>query len=79
MSTDDPRRATSAGIEPNCVILDEARLFEQRRLAPAKLELARERALPAVPPWVTDVRKWQSLSRAERRALERHHRKQTKR
>lgn len=31
--------------------------------------------LPATPPWVTDVQKWQDLSRAERRQLERHHRK----
>lgn len=31
---------------------------------------------PRTPPWVTDVAKWRSLSRAERRALERHHRRQ---
>lgn len=31
--------------------------------------------LPVTPPWVTDVQKWQSLPRAERRKLERHHRK----
>lgn len=34
------------------------------------------RQLPAVPSWVQDPEKWQSLSRADRRALERHHRKQ---
>lgn len=33
---------------------------------------------PKVPAWVTDPEKWQSLSRAERRALERHHRKVSK-
>jgi len=33
------------------------------------------RQLPAVPAWVTDPAKWVTLSRAERRALERHHRK----
>lgn len=35
------------------------------------------RTLPAVPPWVTDPAKWVTLSRADRRALERHHRKVT--
>lgn len=30
---------------------------------------------PRTPEWVTDIAKWRSLSRAERRALERHHRK----
>lgn len=32
-------------------------------------------ATPRVPPWVRDPVKWASLSRRERRALERHHRK----
>lgn len=68
MSTDDPRRAMSAGTEPSLVAPDEAEAFRPP-----------ERTLPAVPSWVTDVRKWQSLSRPERRALERHHRKQLKR
>jgi hypothetical protein len=33
------------------------------------------RQLPAVPSWVQDSAKWVTLSRADRRALERHHRK----
>lgn len=33
---------------------------------------------PKVPAWVNDPVKWRSLSRAERRQLERHHRKQTR-
>lgn len=37
-----------------------------------------ERTLPAVPSWVRDPAKWVTLSRADRRALERHHRKQLK-
>jgi hypothetical protein len=38
-----------------------------------------ERTLPAVPSWVENPEKWVTLSRADRRALERHHRKQTRR
>ena len=34
------------------------------------------RRLPAVPSWVQNPEKWVTLSRAERRQLERHHRKQ---
>jgi hypothetical protein len=37
---------------------------------------ATDRTLPAVPDWVQDPAKWVTLSRADRRALERHHRKQ---
>lgn len=37
------------------------------------------RTLPAVPEWVQDPAKWVTLSRADRRALERHHRKQQRR
>lgn len=37
------------------------------------------RRLPAVPSWVQDPAKWVALSRADRRALERHHRKQQRR
>lgn len=37
------------------------------------------RALPAVPEWVADPARWQTLSRAERRALERHHRREMRR
>jgi len=36
------------------------------------------RQLPRTPAWVADPAKWATLSRAERRALERHHRKQTR-
>jgi hypothetical protein len=43
------------------------------------VEQLAERSLPKVPTWVADAGKWQSLSRAERRALERHHRRQGKR
>jgi hypothetical protein len=32
-----------------------------------------------VPPWVADPVKWRSLSRRERRALERHHKRETRR
>lgn len=32
--------------------------------------------LPRIPEWVVDHEKWLTLSRPERRALERHHRKQ---
>ena len=32
--------------------------------------------LPAVPEWVQDPEKWVTLSRADRRALERHHQRQ---
>jgi len=38
-------------------------------------EALQTRQLPAVPPWVQNPEKWVTLSRAERRALERHHRK----
>jgi len=34
---------------------------------------------PKVPAWAQDPEKWVALSRADRRALERHHRKQLKR
>lgn len=37
------------------------------------------RTLPAVPDWVENREKWVTLSRADRRALERHHRKQLRR
>lgn len=30
---------------------------------------------PRVPPWVTDTTKWLTLSRTERRKLERHHKR----
>jgi Trm5-related predicted tRNA methylase len=33
------------------------------------------RQSPKVPPWVTDLAKWGSLSRAERRKMERYHRR----
>lgn len=35
------------------------------------------RQLPRVPPWVTDTAKWLTLSRTERRKLERHHKRLT--
>ena len=62
------------GHTPSFVVLDEAGIFAN---VPAEPEPAKP-TLPAVPPWVTDVRKWQTLTRAERRALERHHRRQGK-
>lgn len=65
MIIDDLRRAMSVGTPA-------AEAPEAFR-APAP-----ERTLPAVPSWVADPVKWQSLSRAERRALERHHRRQGK-
>lgn len=34
---------------------------------------------PKVPSWVVDLAKWGSLSRAQRRALIRHHAKQARR
>lgn len=43
-------------------------------VAPVSPPSGRE-GLAKVPAWVTDPEKWQSLSRAERRALERYHRK----
>lgn len=45
-------------------------------VGPVPAELGR--TLPAVPSWVKDPAKWVTLSRAERRALERHHRKATR-
>lgn len=49
--------------------------------APAIRDASRvdARQLPAVPSWVADPAKWVTLSRADRRALERHHRRQGKR
>ena len=38
-----------------------------------------DRTLPAIPDWVQYPAKWVTLSRADRRALERHHRKQQQR
>ena len=57
----------------NCPTIEECRLG----CAVPAASLA-ERALPAVPSWVQDAEKWQTLSRADRRALERHHRRQGK-
>lgn len=37
------------------------------------------RALPAVPSWVKDPAKWLTLSRAERRALIAHHKREQRR
>lgn len=88
MSTDDPRRAMSAGVEPSFVALDEARAFVQHERKPLPIEpyvaavdgvveqLA-ERA--KVPAWVLNPEKWQSLSRAERRATARHHEREQRR
>lgn len=43
---------------------------------PAEVERAPQRA--RVPDWVADPVKWQALTRAERRQLERHHAKQAR-
>jgi hypothetical protein len=42
---------------------------------PGAVDAPAGRDLPRIPPWVTDTAKWLTLSRTERRKLERHHRK----
>jgi len=68
MSTDDPRRAMSAGTpapEAFRAAADEA--IEQLAVA------------ARVPAWVLNPEKWQSMTRAERRAAQRYHERETRR
>lgn len=86
MNTDDPRRQ-GTGRPPrdlSFVALDEARAFAQHERAPLPIEAADEAVAQLgeraqVPAWVLNPEKWQSLSRAERRATARHHEREQRR
>ena len=64
MSTDDPRRQGTGAPPSEPYVEAAARAVEQ---------LANRAKVPA---WVANPEKWQSMTRAERRATERYHRKQ---
>jgi len=75
----DPPESPFVPAEPSAAAARDAShdAGPARRVAPQRATAdATARTLPAVPPWVQDAAKWVTLSRAERRALERHHRKQ---
>lgn len=62
----DPPESPFVPADPSAAAASDASRVDTR---------VQTRQLPAVPSWVQDAEKWQSLSRADRRALERHHRK----
>lgn len=83
-------RETHTVLDPRAIVValdvvESGTLPVERRMppidafAPAPDELAAGRPAPTparVPSWVKDPVKWQSMTRAERRAVERHHRRQ---
>lgn len=70
----DPIAYRQALVGVSLEVAERGELVVEQRAAPPAVA----RPTPArVPEWVKDPVKWQALSRADRRELERHHRRVT--